>query len=126
MLIIVGENGQQYPASVGDAAYYKAANGFPEDMMVLADPAFQKAGNAVQHPGTLGLPFMAMIGGDMEILGIDIGPGDFLNAVQQITGVSIPQSCDGYCGGQSIGGCYCDAACEQYNDCCSDYYTLCK
>ena len=125
-MVIIGENAQQYPASVNDAAYYKAAAGFPDDMIVVADPSFQKAGSAVQHPSTLGLPFMAMLGGDMEILGIDIGPGDFLTAVQEITGASVTPTCEGYCGGQALAGCYCDPACENYGDCCPDFAQWCQ
>ena len=29
------------------------------------------------------------------------------------------------CGGQAAGGCWCDAACVQYNDCCADYAPVC-
>ncbi len=30
-----------------------------------------------------------------------------------------------YCGGQGAGGCYCDAACAGFGDCCSDYIPIC-
>jgi hypothetical protein len=29
-------------------------------------------------------------------------------------------SCDGNCGGQAPGGCFCDDLCEQFGDCCAD------
>ena len=34
-------------------------------------------------------------------------------------------SCVGACGGQSAGGCYCDAACAGYGDCCTDKALVC-
>lgn len=34
-------------------------------------------------------------------------------------------SCDGHCGGAAPGGCYCDAACTGYGDCCSDFAPTC-
>jgi hypothetical protein len=33
--------------------------------------------------------------------------------------------CSGACGGQSPGGCWCDAACSQYGDCCADKVQVC-
>ncbi|MEM9461019.1 MAG: S8 family serine peptidase [Myxococcota bacterium] len=36
-----------------------------------------------------------------------------------------PDSCQDQCGGQAPGGCYCDDACTQYNDCCDDYQSEC-
>ncbi|XYI03869.1 hypothetical protein ACMHYB_30560 [Sorangium sp. So ce1128] len=37
-----------------------------------------------------------------------------------------PLSCKGSCGGRAPGGCYCDAACTGYGDCCTDYGPVCK
>ena len=35
-------------------------------------------------------------------------------------------SCAGKCGSDdAVGGCYCNAACVQYGDCCADYATVC-
>lgn len=34
-------------------------------------------------------------------------------------------SCMGVCGGQARGGCWCDAECSTYGDCCSDYEPTC-
>jgi hypothetical protein len=34
-------------------------------------------------------------------------------------------SCVGYCGGAAPGGCYCDASCVMYGDCCADYDAAC-
>lgn len=34
-------------------------------------------------------------------------------------------SCSGACGGQSAGGCWCDAACANYGDCCADKVSVC-
>ncbi|MBI5607281.1 MAG: hypothetical protein HY902_00205 [Deltaproteobacteria bacterium] len=36
-----------------------------------------------------------------------------------------PNSCVGHCQGQAPGGCYCDTACTQSGDCCSDYKAVC-
>jgi hypothetical protein len=33
-------------------------------------------------------------------------------------------TCVGYCGGSN--GCWCDDACLNYNDCCTDYQAVCK
>ncbi len=34
-------------------------------------------------------------------------------------------SCVGHCGGQAPGGCWCDATCVTYGDCCADYGSAC-
>jgi hypothetical protein len=34
-------------------------------------------------------------------------------------------SCDGACGGKSADGCWCDAQCSKYGDCCDDYPQVC-
>ena len=40
------------------------------------------------------------------------------------SGGGSPNSCEGICG-QQAPSCYCDAQCEQYNDCCPDYVEIC-
>ncbi len=35
------------------------------------------------------------------------------------------QSCEGHCGGKAPGGCFCEASCKQYNDCCADFDAKC-
>jgi hypothetical protein len=35
-------------------------------------------------------------------------------------------SCEGHCGAQSPGGCWCDASCELYGDCCVDKVEQCE
>ena len=37
-----------------------------------------------------------------------------------------PASCEDSCGGSSPGGCWCDAACVSYGDCCDDYAPQCN
>lgn len=37
----------------------------------------------------------------------------------------LPGSCSGACGAQSADGCWCDALCEGYGDCCADRAELC-
>ena len=34
-------------------------------------------------------------------------------------------TCDGFCGGASDGGCYCDSVCDNYGDCCDDKVDFC-
>lgn len=36
-----------------------------------------------------------------------------------------PMSCEGSCGADAPGGCWCDEACAQYGDCCADYQPQC-
>jgi len=37
-----------------------------------------------------------------------------------------PGTCSGVCGDQSTGGdCFCDGLCQEYDDCCDDYESLC-
>jgi subtilisin family serine protease len=36
-----------------------------------------------------------------------------------------PNSCEGFCGGQAPGGCFCDAACKRLGDCCADKRRVC-
>jgi hypothetical protein len=36
-----------------------------------------------------------------------------------------PTSCEGHCGGQAPGGCWCDSLCTQYGDCCGDKQNKC-
>ncbi|HLT34914.1 MAG TPA: trypsin-like serine protease [Enhygromyxa sp.] len=37
-----------------------------------------------------------------------------------------PDSCEGSCGEQAPGGCWCDDACTKYGDCCDDVVSQCK
>lgn len=37
-----------------------------------------------------------------------------------------PNSCEGSCGGQAAGGCWCDDACAGYGDCCEDIDAVCS
>jgi len=39
-------------------------------------------------------------------------------------GCELP-TCDGFCGGQSPGGCWCDNACANFGDCCNDVCDIC-
>ena len=36
-----------------------------------------------------------------------------------------PQTCEGFCGGQSSGGCFCDHLCCSFLDCCQDFCEFC-
>jgi hypothetical protein len=46
-------------------------------------------------------------------------------AVRRASLTSPPDSCDGQCGGQAPGGCFCDDLCTGYGDCCSDFASAC-
>jgi len=46
-------------------------------------------------------------------------------AVRRASLTSPPNSCDGSCGGQAPGGCFCDDLCTGYGDCCSDFTEQC-
>ena len=37
-----------------------------------------------------------------------------------------PSSCAGACGGHSPDGCFCDAVCVDFGDCCSDAVNICQ
>lgn len=39
--------------------------------------------------------------------------------------LALAASCDGLCGGQAPAGCFCDAVCKEYGDCCADVDTFC-
>ena len=41
------------------------------------------------------------------------------------TGNRLDGTCDGFCGGASDGGCYCDNACHGWDDCCDDKVDFC-
>lgn len=43
-----------------------------------------------------------------------------------VSSILLNKSCAGFCGTKSPAGCYCDAACLSYGDCCSDYLTSCQ
>jgi len=49
---------------------------------------------------------------------VTLGKADSLSGKCSANGQS-------YCGGKSKGKCWCDAACAQYGDCCSDFKTTC-
>ena len=37
-----------------------------------------------------------------------------------------PNSCEGHCGGEAPGGCFCDDLCSSSGDCCDDFETWCS
>ncbi len=41
------------------------------------------------------------------------------------TALPAANSCEGSCGGQARGGCFCDAQCSNFGDCCSDEASVC-
>jgi len=41
------------------------------------------------------------------------------------TTTTIKQTCEGHCGGEGEGGCWCDSLCDYYGDCCPDYDEWC-
>ena len=77
IIMVMGEDASQNPAGTGTAASYKAEQSFPDSIPIVADGSWQKTGSAISHPATIGLPFLIVLGGDMEILKIDaVSPAD--------------------------------------------------
>jgi hypothetical protein len=75
---------------------------------------------------------------EIELSGVDCdgnGMDDtidlYLNADLDSNGNGVPDSCDlpntcaGSCGGQALGGCWCDDDCVLFGDCCSDVCATC-
>ena len=56
-----------------------------------------------------------------SILRGSCGPGSTIKPPT----VGGPNSCQGRCGDQAPGGCYCDALCLEYEDCCADFEAEC-
>ena len=52
------------------------------------------------------------------------GESGYSNQAQATT-LDLTASCQGYCGGQSPSGCYCDQDCWDYGDCCPDVCEVC-
>jgi len=52
------------------------------------------------------------------------GESGYSNQAQTTT-FDLTASCQGYCGGQGVGGCWCDQNCWDYGDCCSDVCEEC-
>ncbi len=87
------------------------------------EEAFQKAIGAFvkdAEPGFAGVDFQGLLAWEQRygaaLLGA--GPADAAAADPDA-------SCVGHCGGQAPAGCWCDAACVDYGDCCADKATAC-
>jgi len=52
------------------------------------------------------------------------GESGYSNQAQATT-FDLSASCQGYCGGQGVGGCWCDESCWDYGDCCPDVCDVC-
>jgi len=52
------------------------------------------------------------------------GESGYSNQAQATT-FDLTASCQGYCGGQGAGGCWCDQSCWDYGDCCPDVCEVC-
>src|SRR5512134_742559 len=65
----------------------------------------------------------------IRLLGIALALG-LAGAAQAGVGGDDAGTCQGACGGYGAGnnanGCYCDAACASYGDCCADYQPVCN
>ena len=46
-------------------------------------------------------------------------------AVDHVVPTGVSKTCQGHCGGQGVGGCYCDSACHDFGDCCPDKCDFC-
>lgn len=59
------------------------------------------------------------------LISCDAPPSDVSEARGSVPKADLIGSCEGACGGQASGTCWCDAACELYGDCCSDKTDIC-
>ena len=148
VLLNVGQSGSQQPATANDAAQYKSSHNYSDDMLVVADPNWQKISQAVHHPtdsqGMLGLPHFIVLDSEMKIQ--YSGGGGNTMAFSDITGLmaslsGVPFNPSGDCGGSAGGAascaegtcgtyvpanaCQCDDQCPQYGDCCPDACDVC-
>ncbi|HEU4536236.1 MAG TPA: hypothetical protein VFS00_19060, partial [Polyangiaceae bacterium] len=76
----------------------------------------------------------ATVSGDACALGCQAGEGGAAAVCKSEGGPTPPpppppppggDSCQGFCGGQSDAGCWCDGQCEQFGDCCADRAAVC-
>ena len=126
VLMLLGENSGGSPATASDAASYKSSNSLAAGIHVLSDPGWQKISNAVHHGfGELPLPYFIVFDGSMEILYIGGSEAEVINILTNNTGESPGGGCEGACGGQTAGACWCDDQCKQYGDCCPDVCEAC-
>jgi subtilisin family serine protease len=51
--------------------------------------------------------------------------GAGLGCAEPPPGGGNPNSCEGFCGGQAPGGCFCDSSCKRFGDCCADKKAIC-
>ena len=62
--------------------------------------------------------------GDLEVTSLDAaGLGELYSGGGG--GGTDPNSCEGRCGGQAPGGCWCDNQCSNFGDCCADKVAVC-
>ena len=59
--------------------------------------------------------------GDLEVTALDAAGLELLYGPPPPD----PNSCEGHCGGQAPGGCWCDDQCSFFGDCCADKTTVC-
>ena len=127
LILDIGET--QSGTSDLDVAYaqsYLSSHNYSEGVIGAVDPNWAQMTGAVTHPGTIGLPFLVLFDGDMNIIEIDASSADMVNKLAQMTGMEAPPAtCENSCGGASLTGCYCDDACVEYGDCCEDACKMC-
>ena len=64
--------------------------------------------------------------GDLEVTSLDAaGLGELYGGGGGGPPPPGPNSCEGRCGGQAPGGCWCDNQCSFYGDCCADRTAVC-
>lgn len=127
-----GESPSGTAATVADAKAYKTKHGYPAGFQVVADPKWTQISQAVNHgSGTLPLPFFIVFDGAMNIRYIGGAAAVAEAEVKAVLNGEPPgalpdgYTCEGTCGAQAQGGCYCDDQCVQYGDCCPDACDLC-
>ncbi|MCB9718054.1 MAG: hypothetical protein H6712_29660 [Myxococcales bacterium] len=71
-------------------------------------------------------PLTFATGANRFITGVRCGGAHCDNKRYYVCSLDVPaDSCGGECGGSAPSGCWCDAACQSYGDCCDDYTNVC-
>lgn len=132
-VLAVGEAADTGPATVQDARIYKLAHGYDPSFIAVADQKWARLRDSVGHPDeAVILPWWVVLDQDMRIAymgsgGKNAAYTDIRDQLEQLTGQRYdpPPSCDGFCGGLSAGGCWCDQGCLTIGDCCEDNCGVC-
>lgn len=131
-VLLVGEDEQTNPATPTHAAQY-AAKGHSDLLVIAADPKWATVRKAIKHPDVaVLLPHWTILDKDLAIVyagkgGPNATFADVPKTLEALTGVPFEaeKSCEGFCGGFSAGGCWCDSTCSKIGDCCENNCDAC-